>query len=1052
MRHLATIAILFISAAAVAQAPVISAITPVETYPTNQVIITGSGFSATPAQLQVWFNQVKGSIVSSSEFSITVTVPPSARFGVLEVINLSTRLSARSSFKFSPYYSGTNFNPAELDAPLTFTGSNELFDICSCDLNADGKPDLAVTQFDNETDLIVLQNTSTVGSLSFNKLDKSNLASLNIGAPTEKITCADLNGDGKPELIATRSGATKNIVYVLPNTSAGTISFGAAVPLLLDIGNFARFVKVRDLDNDGKPEIIVTNSFNNQLYIFKNQSTGGVLNINPTPVKITVTGATTTYGLDVQDLDNDGLADLIVNQFQSNNIFVLKNQGGASFSFNAPVVITAPGTLNEVVTADINEDGRLDLITTNTFSNQVLVLLNTSTTSISFNTTITLTTFNGPWGVEVGDIDGDQDMDIIVANRNQTQLNIFRHNGNNTSPGFSNASVVTSNPTRNILVGDLDGDGKPEIAYSSFNIGTSTYKVEILRNKNCFVPVILNEGPLTICATQTIRLNSIPGIGVATYDWKESGVSQSVSANPFYDITTAGTYTVTATSESGNCVITSAAIVVTAGTGSVPSDPTITSNSPVCSGQNLQLNTAVTGVTYNWSGPNGFTSGVQNPLITNVTKANAGLYKLVVSDGTCSSNEATELVDIADLQNFVVTSSLPGNTICQGGSITLSVNSIGGHSYQWIKDGVDIGGQTGTTLNVTQDGVYKNRVTNISLGCSVITNEVTVIVLTPPVVAFTVAPTACTGTALSFTNQSTFDSRATVVYAWAFGDGAVSASASPTHNYTTAQNYNPSLTVSYSGVAGCSNVTSKSVAVVNATQPVITTSAGTICPGEQATLSVTGTFNSLTWSTSETGASVVINQPALYSVASVDANGCSSSAQITIGSNPVPTLTVTADKTSVIAGQSAQLDAAGADTYSWTPIESLNNPLIANPIATPDQTTTYTVEGTVTGGCTAQATITIEVNSDPGSLNIPNVFSPNGDGVNDLWIIPGIESFTECVISIFDKNGKRVYEKRGYQNDWNGTYNGQDVPQGTYYYVIGCPDQKPLTGHLLIGR
>ena len=310
-----------------AQPPVITSVLPAGTYPTDQLIITGSGFSATSSQLQVWFNQVKGTIVSSSEFSITVTVPASAKYGVLEVINLSTRLSARSSFKFSPYYSGKTFDASLLETPLTFSGANELFDLCTCDLNGDNKPDVAVTKFENETDLNVLQNTSTPGSLSFNTLNKTNLPALNLGAPTEKITCGDLNGDGKPELIATRGGATKNTVYVLPNTSTATISFGSVIPLFLDGVDFARFVKVRDLNNDGKPEIIVTNSFDNDLYIFQNQSTGGSIIINPTPVKISVTGASNTYALDVQDLDNDGLADLIVTQLQTSNIYIMKNQG-----------------------------------------------------------------------------------------------------------------------------------------------------------------------------------------------------------------------------------------------------------------------------------------------------------------------------------------------------------------------------------------------------------------------------------------------------------------------------------------------------------------------------------------------------------------------------------------------------------------------------------------------------------------------------------------------------------------------------------------------------
>lgn len=1055
MKAIKTILGLFftvITLCAMAQGPVINSITPDKSFPGSRLIITGSGFSSNTSQLQVWFGQVKGTINSSTELSINVTIPASARYDVIEVINLTTRLSTRSADKFSPYYSGSSFDAAKLGAPLTFAGTTEQFDLCSCDLNADNKPDYVATQFDLQTDLIVFQNTSVPGTIAFNRLDKTNLASLNVGAPTEIVTCADLNGDGKPEVIASRGGATKNSVFVLPNTSAGTISFGATISLFLDVGHFARFVKVRDLNGDGKPEIIVSNSFNNQLYIFQNQSSGGILSINPTPVKLTITGASTTYGLDAQDLDNDGLADLIINQFQSNNFYILRNLGGL-FNFSSPINVVANGTLNEVVTADINDDNLLDLIATNTLNNQLLVLLNnTSGSNISFGTPTILNTSNGPWGVDVGDIDGDQDIDIIVANRNQAFVNVFRHNGNFAAPAFSKIDIASSNPTRNIVMSDIDGDAKPDIAFSSFNTNTNSFKVEFLRNENCFVPVILNEAPLTICATQTIRLNTIAAIGISNFEWKKDGVTQSNTVNPFFDITVAGNYTVTATGEGGSCTIESSGLNVTTGTGSVPADPVVSSNSPVCSGQNIQLGTTSTGVTYNWSGPNNFTSGVQNPVITTAGIANAGQYTLKVSDGTCSSNEVSVVVDVADLDNFTITSPVASNTICQGSSLTLTVGAASGHQYQWIKDGVDIGGQVGVNLVVTQQGIYKNRVQNISLGCSAETNEITVTVLAPPVSSFTVASTACVDEILDFTNQSVSDSRAVPVYDWDFGDGDNASDQNTTHSYATAQQFSPSLTLSYEGVNNCSNTSSEIVEVVNAVQPAIVASSPASCPGDQITLEVAVGFASLLWSTNETGTSIVVNQPGQYSVVSVDANGCTGNGIIDILSNPVPELVVTADKTSIISGQSAQLDVTGADSYSWLPSETLDDPTSASPIATPDQTTTYTVTGSVTDGCNSSATITITVNTDPSALDIPNVFSPNGDGINDLWVIPGVEAFTECIMTIFDRTGKRVYERRGYLNDWDGTYNGKAVPSGTYYFVLGCPDSEPFTGHLLIGR
>ena len=82
-----------------AQIPVIQKIEPQVSFPKSRIVITGSGFSATPAQLQVWFDQVRGTIIASSEFSIEVEVPAEARLSNVTVVNLVSRLSANSKLK-----------------------------------------------------------------------------------------------------------------------------------------------------------------------------------------------------------------------------------------------------------------------------------------------------------------------------------------------------------------------------------------------------------------------------------------------------------------------------------------------------------------------------------------------------------------------------------------------------------------------------------------------------------------------------------------------------------------------------------------------------------------------------------------------------------------------------------------------------------------------------------------------------------------------------------------------------------------------------------------
>lgn len=479
---------------AFAQTPVIQTIDPLQTYPQNTLSIGGSGFSDNSALLQVWFDQVQGKITRSTTNSIVVVVPPQARLNNVEVINLASGLSAKSSLKFMPVFGGTAFDATQFAAPLSYSSADELWDLCTCDLNNDSKPEIISTKFYTPaSDIMIAENQSTPGNLAFTKRDKSNLASLDITFATDNVVCGDLQGDGKPDLVVTRAASPRNSIRILPNNSSGTISFAAPIDLYLDVDHFATRTVIRDLNGDGKPELIVSNSFNNVVYVFINTSSSGTLSFNPVPIKLAISGALTTYGLNVQDLNGDDLPEIVINQFQSSDVFVLKNISTGTVNFAPAQKITLAGTLNRMTTADIDNDQLPDIILTNTISSQVVVMLNRSTAlGFSFPSKIYLTTSTGPWGVDVSDIDGDGDPDIIVANRNQAILNVFLHNGNYASPVFSKVDIPISRTSRNVKVGDLDGDAKPDIAFTTANIATSTFSLDILRNRNCHQAQILN--------------------------------------------------------------------------------------------------------------------------------------------------------------------------------------------------------------------------------------------------------------------------------------------------------------------------------------------------------------------------------------------------------------------------------------------------------------------------------------------------------------------------------------------------------------------------------
>ena len=301
---------LFISQLVIGQVPIINKVTPIATFPQNKIVITGSGFSSTPANLRVSFDQIIVTPTASSDFSIEVIVPPQARLSNIEVINLTSGLSSKMLNKFMPVYSGGTFDENLFQLPTAnvtsfSSGTEESFDVCSCDLDGDGKPDLASTKNSTiSTTLMLLRNTSTPGNMSY---VATNLI-LKTGVQSFNLACGDVNMDGKADLVVIRGGANRHEILVLRNTStSGTISFAAPISLFIDVGQTAFRALIRDMNLDGKPEIVLSNSFtpvpatgSNAIYIFSNQSSGGTLTFKPLATKITVTGPNSSYGLDAQ--------------------------------------------------------------------------------------------------------------------------------------------------------------------------------------------------------------------------------------------------------------------------------------------------------------------------------------------------------------------------------------------------------------------------------------------------------------------------------------------------------------------------------------------------------------------------------------------------------------------------------------------------------------------------------------------------------------------------------------------------------------------------------
>ncbi|NEU09516.1 PKD domain-containing protein [Flavihumibacter sp. R14] len=136
--------------------------------------------------------------------------------------------------------------------------------------------------------------------------------------------------------------------------------------------------------------------------------------------------------------------------------------------------------------------------------------------------------------------------------------------------------------------------------------------------------------------------------------------------------------------------------------------------------------------------------------------------------------------------------------------------------------------------------------------------------------------------------------------------------------------------------------------------------------------------------------------------------------------------------------------------YKWTPSTGLDRDDVLNPIASPVEDITYTLTVAARGSCTVTDEVLVKVLKMPV---IPNAFTPNSDGVNDEWNIKYLESYPDVTVEVFNRFGNKVYSSVGYTESWKGQFNGDDLPVGTYYYIINPKNgRETISGAVTILR
>jgi gliding motility-associated-like protein len=369
--------------------------------------------------------------------------------------------------------------------------------------------------------------------------------------------------------------------------------------------------------------------------------------------------------------------------------------------------------------------------------------------------------------------------------------------------------------------------------------------------------------------------------------------------------------------------------------------------------------------------------------------------------------------------------------ICSGGSAQLNTN--GASTYSWTPTtGLSNASIANPVASPTTTTKYYVTGTTTS-GCTA-KDSVTVTINDRPTVVVTNNSTVCPGVPFQL------DASGGNNYAWSPATGLSDPNIA---NPSATTNTDITYTVTVTGANTCTNTGTVRLSI--RPKPLFTVSAATaVCDGKSTTLTANG-GDSYLWSpaamlndpTSRTPVATPTSNTT-FSVY-VSESACSYDTTMTVDVSVNPTPVVSAQKSNDIdcAVSASNLTALGATQYSWTPTLGLDDARKSNPVARINTTTTFTVTGTNSFGCTGTDTVTVKVtNGGRPVFEVPNAFTPNGDRINSCFGIRKWAQVNQLEFIIYNRWGQKVFSTNDPGKCWDGTLNGKPQDSGGYVYVI----------------